>query len=210
MRCFAIIALAGAIALSPARSTAQDEKVDLSSCATLTSDLDRLACYDKISGKTPASEVSKDSKSDWVVRTEVSKLSDKEGVFLTLPSIQPVSCRWNQNAKAFLTIRCHDDTTAFYISAECHMVSSQYNDYGDVTYRIDSAPAAKLSLDESTDNKSLGAWNGGKAIPFIKKLIPAKKLIVQFTPYNENPKMAEFNIAGLDSVVEPLRKQCGW
>lgn len=197
-------------ALAPGLSTAQDERADLSSCASLTSDLDRLACYDKISGKNPASEVSKDGKSDWVVRTEVSKLSDKEGVFLTLPSVEPVSCRWNQNGKAFLTIRCHEDTTAFYISTDCHMVSSQYNDYGDVSYRIDSSPAAKLSLEESTDNKSLGAWSGGKAIPFIKKLIPGKKLIVQFTPYNESPKMVEFNIAGLDGVVDPLRKQCGW
>lgn len=176
----------------------------------MKSDLDRLACYDKMSGKIPTAEVSKDSKSEWVVKKEVSKLSDKEGVFLTLPSVDAVSCRWNQNAKAYLNLRCHENTTAFYLSADCHMVSSRYNDYGDISYRVDASPAAKISLDESTDNKSLGAWDGGKAIPFIKKLIPGKKLIVQFTPYNESPKMAEFNIAGLDSVVEPLRKQCGW
>ncbi|WP_425962120.1 type VI secretion system-associated protein TagO [Rhizobium nepotum] len=70
--------------------------------------------------------------------------------------------------------------------------------------------SAKIGLKESTDNKSLGAWDGGRAIPFIKKLILGKTLILQFTPYNESPKMAEFNIAGLDKAIEPLRAQCGW
>ncbi|WP_425962326.1 type VI secretion system-associated protein TagO [Rhizobium nepotum] len=107
------------------------------SCSAIADNIERLACYDKESGRTPKTETATAQNSDWVVKTEVSKLTDQKGVFLSLQSKEPVSCRWNQNQRAYLTIRCHEDTTAIYVSADCHMTSSNYNDYGDVTYRVE-------------------------------------------------------------------------
>lgn len=200
-----IAILALALALPGGSALAQQ-----SSCGTIADSLERLACYDKESGRTPSTETNADKDSEWVVKTQVSKLTDQKGVYLSLQSKEPVSCRFNQSQRAVLSIRCHEDTTAIYISADCHLTSSSYNDYGQLTYRVDDSPSAKINLSESTDNKSLGAWDGGKAIPFIKKLLPGKNLVVQFTPFNESPKMAEFNIAGLDKAIEPLREQCKW
>jgi type VI secretion system protein VasI len=181
-----------------------------STCGTVEDSIERLACYDKESGRTPKIETTNDPKSDWVVRTQVSKLTDQKGVYLSLESKDRVSCRFNQGSKAMLMIRCHENTTSIYLSSECHMTSSEYNDYGDVTYRVDDKPSVKAKFEESTDNKSLGAWEGGKAIPIIKRLMSGSNLVMQFTPYNESPKITEFNIAGLDQVIGPLREQCKW
>lgn len=90
------------------------------------------------------------------------------------------------------------------------MVSSEYNDYGDVTYRIDENPSKSIAMDESTDNRALGLWSGGQAIPFIKQMLGGQTMVTRFTPYNDSPVTAEFNISGLDKAIIALREQCKW
>lgn len=90
------------------------------------------------------------------------------------------------------------------------MVSSDYNDYGRVNYRIDSNPAKSVDMNESTDNRALGLWSGGKSIPLIKEMIGSSKFVARFTPYNESPVIMEFNISGLEKAILPVREQCKW
>lgn len=35
-------------------------------------------------------------------------------------------------------------------------------------------------------------------------------MIVRFTPFNESPVTAKFNITGLEEAIKPLRDSCGW
>ncbi len=179
-------------------------------CTKINADLDRLACYDKQSGRTPAVEVKVDPTSEWFTQTQLSKLTDQKGVYLSVSSKENVSCRWDNKSKALLTVRCHENTTSVYISTKCHMVSSDYNDYGRVNYRIDSNPAKSVDMNESTDNRALGLWAGGKSIPFIKEMIGGSKFVARFTPYNESPVILEFNISGLEKAILPVREQCKW
>jgi type VI secretion system protein VasI len=180
-------------------------------CLSVENDLDRLACYDREAGRTPSSQsVDVPSGGQWSVRSETSAMTDRTDVFLSLDSEEIIDCGWNNGKKISLVIRCYDDKTSLYFDTGCHMTSSEYNDYGDIQYRIDSGSAKKVGGEESTNNRALGLWSGGQAIPMIKQMIGKSKMLVRMTPFGENSFAATFNIAGLDKAIEPLKKACGW
>ncbi len=149
-------------------------------------------------------------KGDWQVRTEVSQLTDQTNVFLYVKSDETVNCGWNRSDKVTLWVRCVENKTAIIFQTGCHMTSSKYNNYGDVTYRVDGQKARTVGFTESTNNRSLGLWRGGRSIPEIKRLFGGKTLIARMTPYSENSFTATFNITGLEEAIGPLRKACHW
>lgn len=201
-----ILYFAAAVALGfPSSALSQADK-----CAGIENDLDRLACYDAASGRTPSSKTSKAAGS-WNERIVTSEFEDTKDVFLYVDSEAPIDCgslRGSSEARLFL--RCMENTTAVIIQTKCHLTSSRYNGYGDVDVRMDDAPAKVVSMESSTSNDALGLWSGGKAIPFIKSMIGKEKLITRFTPFSESPVTARFDITGLDEAIAPLRESCGW
>lgn len=185
------------------------------SCIRVENDLDRLACYDKAHGRTSKFEPLKvdatlKTPGEWVATVETSKLTDKTNVFMSVRSKETIRCGFGFNDKISLIIRCQDEKTSLYISTGCHLVSSEYNDYGDVTYRLDKDAAQKRGFSESTNHSALGLWSGGDAIPFIKGMFGKSSLLVKMTPYSESPFTATFDITGLSEVIKPLREACKW
>ncbi|RWR08500.1 type VI secretion system-associated protein TagO [Paenirhodobacter populi] len=186
----------------------------ITDCVGLDADLDRLACYDKESGRTPkVSDVTKETgQGNWEVRTQTSVMNDQTDYFMRVESQDPIVCRsYAGQERPALLLRCMENTTAILLStSSCHLTSSEYNDYGDIQYRIDDLPARTKGFTESTSNDTLGLWSGGAAIPFIKSLFGHKQLIMRFTPFNESPKTVTFDISGIDEAVKPLRDACNW
>ncbi|WP_457650856.1 type VI secretion system-associated protein TagO [Profundibacter sp.] len=178
-------------------------------CITIDNDLDRLACYDKASGRTPITETVTPNDGKWNVRIERSEFKDTKDVYLSLDSNEPVQCRFGSAETVTLLLRCSENTTSIFFSTPCH-VTSGYGGYGNVEYRVDDKPAGKRGFQESTDNRALGLWRGGSSIPFIKKLFGGKELLIRFTPYGESPKTASFAIVGIDDAIKPLREACHW
>lgn len=180
----------------------------LDHCVTLDSDLDRLACYDGVAGRTPQVDQSEDPDSEWNVRTETSALTDEENVILSVRSEEVIDCGWNRGDRIRLYVRCIENTTAFIFTTNCHMTS--HGGYGTVDYRIDDAPARQIRMQESTNNRSLGLWYGGQSIPLIRSLFGARQLIARMTPFSENSFTVTFNVAGLEEAIAPLREACHW
>lgn len=179
-------------------------------CVAIENDLDRLACFDKQAGRAPTIEDVKVGTGNWLVRTETSEFEDTTNVYLMVTSDEGLRCRsYGAPKKATLYLRCLENTTSIYISTDCHLASG-FQGYGQVDYRIDDKPSASRGFDASTNNRALGLWTGGSAIPFIKKLFGAKRLLVRFTPFNENPVTAKFDISGVEEAVRPLREACSW
>lgn len=179
-----------------------------SACLTIENDLDRLACYDLEAGRTPATQDIQ-TESQWQTRLETSAMTDQTNVYMNLESEEVVNCGW-ATQKIVLIVRCRENTTSVIFSTGCHMTSSDYSNYGDVTYRVDDAPAQTTAFRESTNNRSLGLWRGGQAIPFVKALFGKERLIARMTPYGENAFTATFNISGLEDEIGPLREACSW
>lgn len=153
----------------------------------------------------------KKTYSNWGVDIDKSAFEDTTDVTLLSSSNEIVQGRFSLGGgdNIGLVIRCSENTTALYFHfPNQHMADIQ--GYGRVDYRIDKKKASRLNMSDSTDSKALGLWRGGKSIPFIKKLFGAKNLLIRYTPYSESPNEVNFNINGLEDVIEPLRKACNW
>lgn len=197
------------LAVAAMTLAAAGQPSDPQACARLKDDTRRLLCYDLIFKMEPTAP-EKTEKTAWTERIETSKIDDTKSVFLTVQSKEIIDCGWNNGQRIILRLRCLENTTALVISTGCHMTSSRYSDYGDVTYRLDTDKARTVGMQESTNNRSLGLWRGATAIPVIKQMFGKKQLIARMTPYGENSFTATFDISGTEKAVEPLRKACGW
>jgi len=183
-------------------------QAEVETCMGIDNDLDRLACYDRVSGRMPKSSETM-SNAAWQIRTKKSEFKDTTDVYMTVESDEPVSCGFRGEQRILLFVRCQENTTSVILATHCHLTSG-HGGYGRVEYRIDDKKAASRTFEESTNNRSLGLWSGGSAIPFTKKMFDSNRLIVRFTPFNESPVTASFKIAGLADAITPLREACGW
>lgn len=183
---------------------------DISECIGIEGDLDRLACYDRISGRE-AKVTNIVEVGSWELIEKKSELKDTADIFIYVDSDEEINCGYNRHGKVRLWIRCLENTTSvIFGTPECHMTSSRYNEYGDVEYRVDKRKSKKVRMEESTNRHSLGLWRGRSAIPFAKAMFNSNRLLARMTPYGENPFTVSFNISQLEEAIKPLRKSCSW
>ena len=203
-----IVIVAAALVATTAHS-----ETSIETCAIIDADQDRLSCYDKVSGRTPVKVPVAETNltGNWYTQINKSKFEDTTDVTLSILSKGVVSCtRYGSSDYVSLVLRCHENTTALYLKTQDCFLASGVSGYGQVDARLDGDKSSTLHMVESTDNRSLGLWRGSNSIPYIKKMFDKETLLVRFTPYNESPVTAEFNIAGVEEAVKPLRNACSW
>lgn len=183
-------------------------KADIQRCTEIDNSLDRLSCYDEESGFAPEIDEQVVGTGRWRVRTETSKIDDSANVWLSVLSDEQTNCAYKSGVHS-IHMACRENTTSLWINfGNCFMSSIQGR--GRVTYRLDSDKAKTHRFRESNDNMALGLWNGGSAIPFIKQMIGHDRLVVRATPFSDSTVTAEYEIAGLQEAIKPLRKACSW
>jgi len=146
---------------------------------------------------------------DWVVTTDTSQMDDSESVFLWLDSQESIPGRFGGPGKAKLLLRCKESKTNVLLTVNEHFLAS-IQGYGTVTYRIDDRKAAKVNMQESTDNMALGLWDGSAPTSFIKLLMTGQTIVFRVTPFNESPLEFTMHLAGLEEALKPLRAACKW
>ncbi|MDP3197647.1 type VI secretion system-associated protein TagO [Tabrizicola sp.] len=149
------------------------------------------------------------SKGRWKTTEEKSAFDDSRTVVLSIESNETVRGQFGAPGPAFMYLRCMENTTSAYLWIN-ELFLSDIQGYGVVDYRIDDRKASKLRAESSTDNKALGVWSGGKAIPFIKEMLGGGRIAFRATPFNESPVEFTFDLTGLDAAVAPLREACAW
>ena len=187
-------------------------------CPASMPDTLRLACYDAMhevididgsagnaSGSNSAS--SPETVSDWRVEERVNRMTDTRDVFLVSEARDTIRCN-SRDVRPALILRCLSGETATILQTGCFM--SDTGDYPRVTYRIDDAAAIPRTFEISTDNMALANFREGNARAFIKRMLTADVIAIQFMPFNDNPKISEFDISGLREAIAPLRESCGW
>lgn len=148
-------------------------------------------------------------KGKWQVTEDKSQLDDSATVVLTLASDNTIQGQFGSPGPATLLLRCKENTTSVFLVLNDQFLSD-IQGFGTVDYRIDSGKSGKVRMQSSTDNKALGLWSGGTAIPFATKLLKGAKIVLRATPFNESPQEVTFDLTGLPTAVEPLRKSCKW
>lgn len=217
-----------------------DDIDDVRKCGAITDALKRLDCFDAIAAKlqTAANAVAAAAiqsnanppalgavdaaknalkqglatapavNGAWETRVEKSKIDDSTTVTALLPAKDFVQVRLGKYLPG-IVVRCLENVTAFYINFGGIFVSD-IEDYGSVTFRVDTKPAMVRKLSASTDNKGLGLWSGTAAIPVIRSLVDGSGLVIRVVPYTESPIVVEFDLAGARDAIAPVAKTCKW
>lgn len=189
-------------------ATALGAQDDPQACARISDDDERLRCYDLV--HRVETERVPTVQSDWTVRVDRSRLDDSTSVFMYVGSDEPHINRFGQRENLTLHIRCLENTTALYIHFGGAFMASGARDYVTVDYRVDDRAPRERRFYESNNNQALGLWRGNQSIPFIQELFGGNALYVRAVPFSDSAIDGEFNIAGLEEEIAPLREACNW
>lgn len=146
--------------------------------------------------------------SAWRVSQSTSPMDDSEVVVLQLDA-QDVYLDWlGRPHRPTLILRCQSKKTEAYINNGGPSNPELGNfDQATIRLRYDDGAPRTLLASESTDDDALFLPN---ATAEIRRMIKAQRLRYQFTPFNANPQVVEFDLRGLEDDVVPLQEACGW
>lgn len=187
----------------------------LRSCAAEENTVKRVTCFDVLvaplvnaANATATAAATPVNKGAWRIDVETSPIDDSKNVFISVKARASYQDDY-ATRMPYLWIRCMENTTSLIIDFDDDYMSDIAG-RGNVTLRIDQAAAVEKHMDASTDNGSLGLWNGGNSIPLIKSMLDGSALLVRAVPVSASPVTIEFPISGLTDAVKPVREACGW
>ena len=178
---------------------------DLADCAAIEDGTTRLACYDELSGRDLRDSKLTPTTGKWVISKKVSDINDRPLIWVMLPAEGLQNDGISIYAKPSLDLSCEDGQTYAYIAPQ--RVMSVSNDSMDVLFQIDGGPAKREIWQVSGDGRKIFQ---PRPIPWIKALMPARKLAVQIVIYGRDSLNFSFDLKGLDLAVAPLRDLCSW
>ena len=176
-------------------------------CAAIAGSFKRLDCYDAMAREygpaAPGDETA--PAGQWKVERRASGIGDTIDVFMVVQAIESIPGKEGQ-VRPVLVVRCQDNDTAVIFNFARFIEQSR----AEAALRIDDGAVLTASLKMSASGKAFGFWQGDEAVPFVKRLLGGKRLLVQVTPFGARPVLAEFPVEGFDEAVAPLRESCGW
>jgi len=179
---------------------------DIAKCSAIEGSGERLSCFDDLSKKLGLDKPKTRTtarKGKWRVTESVSKIDDSTTVYVTVNSNGTVRGKFGSKQPS-LWLRCAENKTEVFIDVGLYLGLNETS----VLTRMDKDKAVTKTWSISTDTKAI--FVRGSDIRFAKELMQHEKLLVQLTPYNDNPVTFEFGIGGLSEAIKPLRKACHW
>ncbi|MET3926681.1 type VI secretion system-associated protein TagO [Devosia sp. 2618] len=212
------LAVVSLLAMTSAVLGQDDPSTKAATCSAITDSLARLTCFDRIfpagavasldqsnstTGETDSGSVVATSPSAWEVESTKSAIDDSPSVTALLMPMTSSGTGIGDGGLAII-LRCVENTTSVVLSTTMFMTSENV----EVTIRLDDLPAQTTSWVRSTNYKALGLWNGSKAIPFVRDLASASKLVVRV---QERDRLdAEFALTDVRSVAAQVAAACNW
>jgi hypothetical protein len=148
------------------------------------------------------------SKGKWTGGSEgPSVMDDTETIAYRLQAENEIA-GWLAQHRPHLVVRCQERKTEAMV--EVGMASQpELGSYQRHTVRLrfDDAPAASQLWSDSTNNEALFSPSG---VALARRLAKTKRFRLQFTPFNANPQIIEFDTTGFDQVIAEIARPCGW
>lgn len=190
-------------------------------CAAITSDADRLICYDATAKKAQEA-VSQDSKADeqvvtatdsksgdsadqagaWEITSEIDPMTDKPKHFASLTAKSGEGMFGKQ---IFLLVRCVQNKTDAIIMWNTIL---GIGDTPKVTYRLDKNKPTSSSWHKSTSSNA--TFYPGSPVKFLKQLMEAKSMVASVDTFSSGPLTAVFDLTGMETAMKDIRKECNW
>jgi type VI secretion system protein VasI len=138
---------------------------------------------------------------------DASAMDDTPTVAYTLDAENEIS-GWLARNRPTMIVRCRERKTEAYVTSGMS-AQPELGEYQRHTVRLrfDDEQATSQLWSQSTNNEALFAPSG---VALAKRLAKTKRLRLQFTPFNANAQVVEFETAGFDQVIDEIAKPCGW
>lgn len=212
MKLHVLASVAGLLFIFVTSAGAQgDLATRAAACSGISDSLARLICFDKIFpanvanavGPSPDALPKAPISRTWEVEASTSAVDDSPSVVAALMPKSATGTGFG-TPSLVVVLRCVENTTSVVLSTSMFMTEENVP----VTIRLDDRPAAKTSWGRSTNYKALGLWNGTTAIPFIRELASASRLVVRV---EERDRVdGEFELGEIREVAEQVAKACNW
>lgn len=142
---------------------------------------------------------------EWFASDETDPITDQKNVFRTkLPQETPRN-KFGGEKSVSLMARCVRNTTSLIISFD----SYQIKDRIPVTWRFDDTSPQSGRWSVSTSRQAAGLWNGSSAIPFIRQMMQAQKLVLRLS-LDDGTETYTFDLSGAPEQLSPLAQACNW
>ena len=139
--------------------------------------------------------------------SERSAFDDSPTIIFTLQAEAEFQ-GWLERHRAALLVRCRENRTEVFINTgTAASVESGNLDRHAVRIRFDQNEAFTQRWSESSNNEALFA---SSHIPLARQIAQADRMLFQFTPFNANPAVIEFDVRGFDRHIELVAETCNW
>lgn len=147
-------------------------------------------------------------ESKWSIQRSASAMDDSKTVFVWVEADNFITGWPDKSVRPTLFIRCKENKTEIIVQVGMSP-NPEVGNYNKATVRLrlDEGKPFRQSWNESTNGESLFA---PRSIQLTKKINKSKKMLFEFTPYNSNPQLAEFDVRGLEPYLKELANTCKW
>jgi hypothetical protein len=114
---------------------------------------------------------------------------------------------WQGIAQPMLVVRCDAGRLQTFVYTASAIQMEAIDQNHTVRVSFDGEPDVTERWADSDDHDALFAPDGAA---FALRLLTAQKLRFSYTPHNAPRAVVEFETSGLDSLIAPAAKQCGW
>jgi type VI secretion system VasI family protein len=104
-----------------------------------------------------------------------------------------------------LMMRCLRNRTSVFISFDDYQVADRIG----VVWRLDDRQPTSAQWNIASDRKAAGLWDGRGAIPFLKELAGASRLVMRLS-LDRSTETYTFDIAGSADEVAEVAAACNW
>lgn len=158
-----------------------------SQCTAITTDAERLACFDTAFAAPEA---------------------DPASAEVVFTSEQLIPARPNGRENATITVACNADVLSVAFGFAGNTLSALGNDAG-ITWQFDLQPARSRTLSVDDTNTAILLDTTRDALAFIQSLEGATNLTVRVTPVNSRSLSVRYRVSDFADRVAPVRAACG-
>lgn len=114
---------------------------------------------------------------------------------------------WMRNVRPSLVVRCTGGRTEVFVFTQSPARIEPGTEDHTVTVAIDDDDAITELWPDSVEHDALFAPDGAG---LAKRLLHARSMRFGFTPHNAAPVVVRFHVDGLDDLLRPSVRECGW
>jgi len=140
---------------------------------------------------TPDSKSTAPTLDNWYLHESQNKMDNSPEVTLSTSGTDG----------ATLIIRCSEHKTDAFVNTDTVV------DNKGVRIRFDDSSPERQFWSESTDHRAIFAPD---AVTFARALTKARKLLFEFTPFEERARTVSFEVSGLDGKLQKIAAACDW